>query len=243
MKEPKTKEFFARYAKPLRCVFEFYTKVEDVEIADRVELSASTMQYRAFVKFTIQTKMAPTLISNEEVVMIYKLIMKEKAEKTRSLDYDDFLESLVRIAIRGHSKLDKLRKASESEAKAGDKKASAGSMLFFDVKEINVATLESLMRLLEFSPSEKRSVLTQRLVELQHEGIKDARLKQKNAVANLSKPLSPSPEPEVEEDETEKKEEEPVEETEAKNQETQMSGELEVSPAKPRPGKKSNRPT
>ncbi len=203
-------------------MFEFYTKVEEVEIGEHLALNTSTMQYRAFVKFASQMRLVPTLISNEEVVMIYKLIMKDKSanteepEKQKSLlTYEEFLEALVRVAIRGRGKLGKT-KLSEMGSK---KPVGTGNMLFFDVKEIGVDTLEGLMRCLELAPTEKRAALMQRLVELQHEGVKAGMMKKRLA-------LSPPEEPE-QDAETEEKEET---ENGAKNQETQMSGSIEGSP-------------
>ena len=176
----KTAELFARYEKPLRTVFDFYCKLEDLEINEHLEIKGSTLPYRSFIKFANQMKLAPSLVATDEVVMIYKVIMKEKSETIRSLTYDDFLESLVRFAIRGNNKLEKGKVEEDTESKAATKKST---MLFFDVKEITVETVENLFKYIALSPGDKKLSITQRLMDLQREGVKGAQLKQKNSMS------------------------------------------------------------
>lgn len=192
MKEPKVVELFTKYEKQIRCLFEFYAKLEDVELNEHVELNTDNLQYRAFIKLSNQMKLVPTLVTNEEIVMIYKLIMKERAEahkdNIRALTYEDFLEALVRITIRGNEKLGKIgpeeeSKENESKSKENTKKSTS---LFFDVKEIKLDTIEALFKYLRLNTSEKKISQVQRLLEIQKDYAKSSLiLKQKKMQSSV----------------------------------------------------------
>jgi hypothetical protein len=189
MKQQQVIEVFKRYEQSLRCVFDYYNKLEDLELTGDVEINATLMSYRSFIKLTTQMKLSPALVTGDEAVMIYKLIMKDKSdsmkESLRALNYDDFLEALVRVAIRGNEKSTKDQMTTDKESSKDTAKASA--MLLFDVRQITPAAIENLLKYMTLSPAEKKAPLIQRLRELQHESVKGATLKQKTT--DISKGL------------------------------------------------------
>ena len=174
MKGEKLLKLFAKYEKQLKTIFEFYTKLEDIEINDKSEANKTNMPYRSFVKFANQMKLVPTIITSEEIVMLFKLKTKSKSENLLTFTYEDFLESLVKVTIRGNEKIKKITE----EAKT----VKTSAKHFFDVKGITVEMIENLLKYIDISPTEKKSVLTNRLHELQNEGKKGA-LKQKKTVS------------------------------------------------------------
>jgi len=204
----------------LRTIFDFYVKLENLGISVDLEIKANSLPTKGFVKFANQIKFVPGLVTAEEIVMIYKLILKEKAENYKYLNYDDFIVSLVRVAIRGNSKLSE-KSANEANSKMKEQIAKTG-MLFFDVKEITADTLENLMKYMGLGLSLKKKELNDRLISYQHEGVKSSVLKQKTSmVSENSKELQE----EIEDEENANLEPEP-EKNEGKNEETQISGEF-----------------
>ncbi len=185
MQEQTTKEFFARYERPLRCMFDFYCKVEHVALD---EMDKSAMQYRAFVKLTNQLRLAPELIANEDVVIIYKLILKGRTDKSHTISYEELLSALVRAAIRGRRKLGGTvtKTSEEGEDTAGKSEKKPSNVLFFDVKEISVDTLDALMKYIDISSAEKTAALKRRLIELQHGSVVKPRQKAEKSVGPRS---------------------------------------------------------
>lgn len=168
MKDDKVVELFGKYEKQLRGLFEFYAKLEDVELNEHMDLNTENLSYRAFIKLSNQMKIAPALLTHDEIVMVYKLIMKQKTEsakdKKRALTYEDFMETLVKITIRGKEKLIRIMsggseeelssKEIQSKSKEGGKKSTA---LFFDVKEINTNNVQNLFEYLNLNPADKKT--------------------------------------------------------------------------------------
>lgn len=90
------------------------------------------------------------LIDPEDVVLLFNFLLRDKAvlgkDNTRVIDYDSFLEALVRITILAKKKL--LNPESmETESKERIK--------YFDLTSVNVDLVEKLLNYMQLTPGEK----------------------------------------------------------------------------------------
>lgn len=75
------------------------------------------MNFNEFIKFGYQTYITPTIVPNDDMVMIFRAMIRERREAltqkeideigtgVNSLGYEDFKKALIRIAIIGQDLL------------------------------------------------------------------------------------------------------------------------------------------
>jgi len=159
MQLPDTIAFFEKYKPHLSCIFEHYAKLDNVEI----ELARLNLwQHKTMVKFGNQMKIIPFLLSADEINVLFKALSKEKGIVTKEaglmLDYDGFLEALVRISIMGRKRL---------EGDENSPKLSKDKTKIFDMSSLKTEVTEELLRYMGINLEDKKNVLVQKLIDLQ----------------------------------------------------------------------------
>eukprot|EP01022_Parablepharisma_sp_SALTPOND_P005532 TRINITY_DN1227_c0_g1_i1.p1 TRINITY_DN1227_c0_g1~~TRINITY_DN1227_c0_g1_i1.p1 ORF type:complete len:1400 (-),score=306.14 TRINITY_DN1227_c0_g1_i1:7123-11322(-) len=156
---PETVELFDKYKTHLKYLFEYYAKLDNVELE---KASLIIWQYKTFVKFANQMRIIPFLLSADEINVLFKALVKERSTTMKEagliLDYDGFLEALVRISVLGKKRL----AGEEPEPKPVKR-----NTVMIDVKEANPQVVEDLLRYVGLNPEEKKQAFVQKLIDLQ----------------------------------------------------------------------------
>jgi hypothetical protein len=74
------------------------------------------MDLKEFVKWGVQTKVVPVLLSADQIVYIYRSAQKMNPEE-HLISYQTFKSSLIRVCIIGNDKLAKTEKFQNSRVK------------------------------------------------------------------------------------------------------------------------------
>eukprot|EP00826_Nyctotherus_ovalis_P025903 TRINITY_DN2011_c0_g2_i1.p1 TRINITY_DN2011_c0_g2~~TRINITY_DN2011_c0_g2_i1.p1 ORF type:complete len:216 (+),score=39.28 TRINITY_DN2011_c0_g2_i1:161-808(+) len=94
-----------QYADQLKELFGFYAKLNDNEIDREILDTKDVIQLKSFLKFAQRFKIIPHIISHEEAVDIFNVIVKSRPgygrRGTKALAYEDFMEALVRVCVAG----------------------------------------------------------------------------------------------------------------------------------------------
>jgi len=69
-------EVFSRYERFLDHMFKFYCKQAKVDLSANMQLKASHMELKEFVKFGFQTKVVPVLMTSDEMITIFRVVEK-----------------------------------------------------------------------------------------------------------------------------------------------------------------------
>eukprot|EP00826_Nyctotherus_ovalis_P009773 TRINITY_DN12588_c0_g1_i2.p1 TRINITY_DN12588_c0_g1~~TRINITY_DN12588_c0_g1_i2.p1 ORF type:complete len:185 (+),score=45.24 TRINITY_DN12588_c0_g1_i2:338-892(+) len=163
MNEPEVVQLLKRYDNTLKTLFEFYVKLDTIEAYKSSETGVLSLPYKSFIRLVNQQRLTPGVVSKDEILIIYKLLMKNKVGKIGPLNFEEFIESLVRIAIKGKDKMN------AEENKPQDKPKS---ILLFDMEGVTVNTLEELFKYMKLSPQISKRLFVKRLTELRSRGIR-----------------------------------------------------------------------
>jgi hypothetical protein len=150
--------FSVKYAKQLDYLFTHYAKQEDIEFNKDPDQSASTIQYKTFATILKHFNISPKLIDPEDVVLIFNFLLRDKSplgkDGSRVIDYDNFLEALVRITILAKKKLmdpDNITESNKERIKS------------FDLSGVNAELVEKLLNYMNLTPGEKLGSLVRLL--------------------------------------------------------------------------------
>ena len=163
-----------RYGKQLDHLFGFYGKQETVNLVSDPLLAGRLIQYKTLAMFTSQFKLVPDLVLSEDLSLIYNTIVRNKtAEKkpnVRYLDYNDFLEVLVRIAVVAKRELGAagLPEEPNEESKVAPVPVTVKA---FDLQGVDVPLIERLLQRMDLTPSDKVTALARHLKTLQQESV------------------------------------------------------------------------
>ncbi len=215
-----------KYGPHLRYLFEYYAKVDNVEL-DKASLML--WQHKTFIKFANQMKLVPSHVPVEDLNLIYKLVIRERQSQMQMLDYDGFVESLVRMAILARRKLVPPEpSAAEKEPEEKPQKETASAL---NMKGMSVAVVEALFCYMELEPGEKRSSFVQKLIDMQQEYSKGVTVKRSKGSfpPELSRPVAGAERSSVapEEAAPEPENEEPAEKVEGGKQEAEENPSVE----------------
>jgi len=174
MEEPDVAKVFRYYENTLKTLFEFYSKFDKVEAYKYSEMGVVSLSYKSFIKLINQQRLLPNIITKDELMIIYKVIMKNKVGKIGSLNFEEFKESLVRIIVKGKNRL----------ANPGDKRPrdNTKSLLLFDMEGVTANTLRELFKYMKLAPEMSKRAFVKKLIELQDEGVKDEILRRRQLV-------------------------------------------------------------
>ena len=113
----ETQRVFAAFDRALEQLFRFYAAQEKKEIGFDLAQRLSRVSFSEFVKFGFQTGITPSVVSNEDMVLVFRALVRERREHmtqqevdelgsgVNSLAFDDFKRALVRIAVLGQALL------------------------------------------------------------------------------------------------------------------------------------------
>jgi len=105
---------FALYDKSLHHLYKFYASQDLKEVGFTLEQSMQTMNMREFVRFGYQENIVPGLVTPEDIVQVYRQLIRERVEEVEGkvkdqylqdnkhaqvLDYNYFKKGLIRLAV------------------------------------------------------------------------------------------------------------------------------------------------
>lgn len=180
---------FYRYEQSLKQMFRFYSSQDKKDVGFNLEKSLNAMTMRELIRFGYQQHIIPNLVQPEDIVQIFRYLMREKNENMQSqltdrgddnylgdknfaqlIDYEQFKKFLVRIATLSATEQlglgtinDKLDK--ETASKKIAKKSESG-VKNEDTKAIEITAKE-----------ETQSPLKRRVASLGGQGISSLRSK------------------------------------------------------------------
>lgn len=108
---------YHQYDKALEYMFKFYASQDKKEISFNLGNNLQNVNFNEFVKFGYQTLLTPSVVSNEDMVGIFRALVRERREGltqkeidesglgVNSLRYEDFKKALIRVAIIGQEAL------------------------------------------------------------------------------------------------------------------------------------------
>lgn len=159
MKQAEVKELFEKYKTAI--LFDYFAKLDHIAIE---KANVSSVQYKVFAKFATQLQVVHSLISLEDLQVIFKQVIKDKPKTENTtpahLDYDDFLEAITRIAVISKEKLENETNEAMAEAKSKQKGIPPLNM-----KGMTVAILEKFLKFIGLDPSESKISLVNKLKE------------------------------------------------------------------------------
>eukprot|EP00347_Sterkiella_histriomuscorum_P016192 403354133 len=109
IEQPDVKDLFALYDKSLKSQFQLACKWDSTDI--------TKMSYNSFLKFGIKYGITPSLISSQDLIYIYKTILRGKKDQQQQiemsvtdvegskLNINDFKEALIKVACLAKVKL------------------------------------------------------------------------------------------------------------------------------------------
>eukprot|EP01017_Pseudomicrothorax_dubius_P035500 TRINITY_DN4977_c0_g1_i1.p1 TRINITY_DN4977_c0_g1~~TRINITY_DN4977_c0_g1_i1.p1 ORF type:complete len:331 (+),score=107.68 TRINITY_DN4977_c0_g1_i1:65-1057(+) len=127
---PEIQMAFARHEKQLKYVFQYY--LENIDLDVRIPYTMDHLQYKGFMVFAAQFNLFPGILSTEQIGLAYRSVSLDKKLVDKipvGLSYDDFLQVLFRIAVKGSRIFNQVQRRF-----AADRKADGGSVEAF-VKE------------------------------------------------------------------------------------------------------------
>lgn len=101
------------HQKGLESLFKFYSSQDKKEINFKLNQNLQRISFNEFIKFGIKTNVQPYIISNEDMVLIFRVLTKERNENLTQKEIDEiglgensltleyFKKALIRIAILG----------------------------------------------------------------------------------------------------------------------------------------------
>lgn len=99
---------FEDYKNEINKIFNIYSKLNATTIDSRLENNINTLDMIEFVKFSKKSKIVPTLLNNQTLLYIYKILAKERMDNADKddelglvLDQHAFHKALILIAIEG----------------------------------------------------------------------------------------------------------------------------------------------
>ena len=106
----------------LNKIFKHYSVQNAKSIDDKLHINVNTIDMQEFNKFGTNTKIVPSLLTNDTLMYIFRTLAKERMEKAGKddesglvLDYESFKKSLVYIAIEGRDILGGALKPKQEE--------------------------------------------------------------------------------------------------------------------------------
>lgn len=135
IKKPDVKAVFDQYQKQLFLMYKFYASQDNKKDASTfdIEFLHSVLSFQEMVRFGYQQNLTPGFISPDDMVHIYKNLVREqqddegvdkKVRGSAMIDYTSFKKAIVRISIMAQEKLgqganeDALKKKLERDSKA-----------------------------------------------------------------------------------------------------------------------------
>ena len=109
----EVQEVFTKFDKTLEYMFKFYASQDKKSINFNLGNNLQNVNFNEFVKFGYQTLITPTILSNEDMVVIFRTLVRERGETmtqkeidetghgVNSMRYEDFKKALIRVAIIG----------------------------------------------------------------------------------------------------------------------------------------------
>lgn len=88
---------FKKYGKTLKHVFDYYKE----------DPASKVLPFSGFMHFASQLNIFPALLNSEELNLIFRSLTREKTGEVGLL-YDEYLQSLLRITIKGKNTLNKV---------------------------------------------------------------------------------------------------------------------------------------
>ncbi len=89
MNSEEAGEVFSQYKRALVFIYEYYCKFFDFEIETELTNLTKSIKYKSLVKFCHQFNVTPTLIHNDEVPKIFRVMTKDKTGKEKdTIDYE-----------------------------------------------------------------------------------------------------------------------------------------------------------
>ena len=77
---PDMHVLFLNYEKSLAYMFNFYAKQETKKITREISKDLSSISFAEFIRFGYQTAITPAIISTDEMVIIYRVVLRERKE-------------------------------------------------------------------------------------------------------------------------------------------------------------------
>lgn len=185
MQEEKTQDLLKnRYGPQLEQVFDSYVKFEDAEQDQKPGMASRAMQLKNFMKLLTHFKIVPPLISPGEVSILFKHLLRgkevDKLDKIRALNFDDFQEALVRIAILVKSKLGIADCSTYDDSIEKKLKIPIKS---YDLSGLSVQTIEKLLLYMNLSPGDTKLELEKKIKAIRTEYSHALTLKQLKNIA------------------------------------------------------------
>ena len=81
IKQPDVNRVFSTYDRSLYHMFKFYSSQEKKDVGFSLEQSMNSLNFREFVRFGFQQNIVPALLHPEDMVQIFKDLMREKLEQ------------------------------------------------------------------------------------------------------------------------------------------------------------------
>eukprot|EP00826_Nyctotherus_ovalis_P032102 TRINITY_DN2591_c0_g4_i4.p1 TRINITY_DN2591_c0_g4~~TRINITY_DN2591_c0_g4_i4.p1 ORF type:complete len:1371 (-),score=467.46 TRINITY_DN2591_c0_g4_i4:168-4280(-) len=150
-----TQQLFSEYRPHLNCIFEYYSKLDNVEL----NLAGKSLwRLKTFAKFSKQSRIVPTLITSDLLSLLFKGLVRKKSviEDVAGLmmDSEGFLKALVMVSAVGADRL-------------GNVSVKPAKKLVLDKEKLKVEKLRKLFSFMELDPQESEKVLQNKLVNLQ----------------------------------------------------------------------------
>lgn len=94
-------------------MFKFYASQDKKEINFNLAHAMKRISFNEFIKFGFSTNITPHVVSNDDMVLIFRSLVREASDKLtqkeidemgiglNSLSFEDFKKALIRIAIIG----------------------------------------------------------------------------------------------------------------------------------------------
>jgi len=138
----------ARYRKALQYIFQYFSQQEDLQLN-----SNPTLDLPKFAKLCLHFKFIPVLILGEHAVELFRQILKTKQNKSTSMEYRDFEEALVKLAV-----LLKNRLKDDGEVLDGSLNKE------YQTEGLNARVLENIMNYMNVKVEDTKVSLSKKLM-------------------------------------------------------------------------------
>ena len=211
MSKPELIDVFKKYDTPLSLLFEFYTKLEDFHIDRKITAESNSIQFRTFMKFCIHFALVPFIASTEEAVSVFKELTKPPKKLPKKdvdkvyhqLSYEQFKESLVKIAALGKVPLSSSKFTTKSNIL---------SQKIVDMEGMSVEVVEKLIQYMKINEADNKYTLQSKLSKIKEENSKQKKKPVKENMEEAAAEMVAEAKLEAEQKEVNDKEAQPSEE-------------------------------
>ena len=167
-RKPEIQSIFSKYQEELNIIYNYY--IENTELSLDVPYNKENLQFKGFMTFAVEFQITPQVLNYEKMQLVYRSTTKDKTLKDNvpiGVDFKEFQQCLLRIAIKGSKWFDQIGKINGGSFKKEEEEVKEGEWNINEeivdkekvdeyerIQETDGKTVEGMMKYLDF-PMEK----------------------------------------------------------------------------------------